>query len=181
MGESARRVALMLGLIDRACRWATAAAIAGLVVLVVADAIGRSLRIPVAGAVEVTEEYLMVAIVFLAMGFTHTEGRHIRIELFERWIPWLGGAFVKIGIEAVSLAYFALIAWQGLDHARSAFAIDKRSTSELNYPIGPAYALVAIGCTVMCLWLVRDIIALARGEPPRRGHADEDPMERPQE
>lgn len=171
----------MFVLVDRLCRWATAAAIAAMVVLVVADAIGRTLRMPVAGAVEVTEEYLMVAIVFLAMGFTHAEGRHIRIELFARWIPWLGGAVAKIGIEAVSLVYFALIAWQGLDHARSAFAIDKRSTSELNYPMGPAYALVVVGGVVMCLWLVRDIIALARGEPPRRGHADEDPAARPQE
>lgn len=171
----------MLDLVDRLCRWATAAAIAGMVVLVVSDAIGRTIRMPVPGAVEVTEEYLMVAIVFLAMGFTHTEGRHIRIELFERWIPWLGGAAVKIGIEAISLVYFALIAWQGLDNARSAFAIDKRSTSELNYPIGPAYSLVVIGCVVMCLWLVRDIVALAGGKPVKRGHDGADPLDRPQE
>jgi TRAP-type C4-dicarboxylate transport system permease small subunit len=171
----------MLGLIDRACRWATAAAIAMMVVLVVSDAIGRGLRMPVAGAVEVTEEYLMVAIVFLAMGFTHLEGRHIRIELFERWIPVLGGAFVKIAIEAISLVYFALIAWQGMDQARGAFAIDKRSTSELNYPMGPAYALVGIGCVVMCLWLARDIVALARGKAAVRPHNDADPLERPQE
>jgi TRAP-type C4-dicarboxylate transport system permease small subunit len=138
-----------------------------MVMLVVADAVGRTVRMPVAGAVEITEEYLMVAIVFLAMGFTHLEGRHIRIELFERWMPWIGGAFVRICIAAVSLAYFALIAWQGLDQTRNAFAIDKRSTSELNYPIGPAYALVVFGCVVMCLWLVRDIVALARGRAPK--------------
>jgi len=171
----------MLGLIDRACRWATAAAIAGMVMLVVADAIGRTIRMPVPGAVEVTEEYLMVAIVFLAMGFTHTEGRHIRIELFERWMPWLAGPVVKIGIEAISFMYFALIAWQGLDNARSAFAIDKRTTSELNYPMGPAYSLVVIGSVVMCLWLVRDIITLARGKPIRRGHDEADQLNRPQE
>ena len=171
----------MLDWIDRLCRWATAAAIAGMVILVVADAIGRTIRMPVPGAVEVTEEYLMVAIVFLAMGFTHTEGRHIRIELFQRWLPWLGGVPVRIGIEAVSFVYFALIAWQGLDNARSAFAIDKRSTSELNYPIGPAYSLVVIGCVVMCLWLVRDIVMLARGKHIRRAHDDADPVDRPQE
>lgn len=163
--------------IDRACRWATAAAIALMVVLVVADAIGRGLRIPVPGAVELTEEYLMVAIVFLAMGFTHTEGRHIRIELFERWFPWLGGAFVRIGIELTSFVYFALIAWQGLDQSYGAFAIDKRSTSELNYPMGPAYALVVIGCAVMCLWLARDILALARGATVKHAPDAAGPLE----
>ena len=167
----------MLEIIDRLCRWATAAAIAGMVVLVVADAIGRTLRIPVPGAVEITEEYLMVAIVFLAMGFTHAEGRHIRIELFARWIPWLASVAVKIGIEAVSLAYFALIAWQGLDQARSAFAIDKRTTSELNYPMGPAYSLVVVGCVVMCLWLARDIAALAQGKPVQRAPDPAGPLE----
>ena len=158
----------MFGFIDRACRWATAAAIALMVVLVVSDAIGRSLRMPVPGAVEVTEEILMVAIVFLAMGFTHVEGRHIRIELFERWLPWIGGAFVRIVVEAISFAYFALIAWQGLDQARSAFAIYKRTTSELNYPMGPAYLLVVIGSVVVCLWLARDIVALAGGKTVKR-------------
>lgn len=167
----------MLSFIDRACRWGTAAAIAAMVLLVVADAVGRSFRVPVPGAVEVTEEYLMVAIVFLAMGFTHVEGRHIRIELFERWMPWIGGAFVRIGVAAISLAYFALIAWQGLDQTRSAFAIDKRSTSELNYPIGPAYALVVIGCVVMCLWLARDIVAIASGKAPKHAPDAEGPLE----
>jgi TRAP-type transport system small permease protein len=160
----------MLQWVDRACRYATAAAIAVMVILVVADAIGRSLRIPVPGAVEVTEEYLMVAIVFLAMGFTHLEGRHIRIELFERWMPWIGGAFVRILVAAISLAYFALIAWQGLDQTREAFAIDKRSTSELNYPMGPAYALVVIGSIVVCLWLARDILALLHHRNGKQRH-----------
>lgn len=160
----------MLGIVDRACRLATAVAISAMVILVVADAVGRSIRIPVPGAVEITEEYLMVAIVFLSIGFTHVEGRHIRIELFERWMPWIGGTFVRIGIAAISLIYFALIAWQGLDQTRGAFAIDKRSTSELAYPIGPAYALVVIGCVVVCLWLVRDIVALVRGNARKQGH-----------
>jgi TRAP-type C4-dicarboxylate transport system permease small subunit len=154
----------VLDWIDRLCRWATAAAIGGMVILVISDAVGRTLRMPVPGAVEVTEEYLMVAIVFLAMGFTHAEGRHIRIELFERWMPWIAGPFVRIGVAAISLVYFGLIAWQGLDQTRSAFAIDKRSTSELNYPMGPAYALVVVGCVVMCLWLARDIGAIASGK-----------------
>lgn len=167
----------MLGLIDRICRWATAAAIAIMVVLVVCDAAGRMLRMPVPGAVEVTEEYLMVAIVFLAMGYTHLEGRHIRIELFERWMPWIGGAFVRIPVAAISLVYFALMAWQGLDHTRSAFAIDKRSTSELNYAMGPAYALVVVGCVVMCLWLARDILALARGRAPKWAVEPAGPLE----
>ena len=160
----------MLGLVDRACRLATAAAIAVMVLLVVADAVGRSLRIPVPGAVEITEEYLMVAIVFLAMGFTHAEGKHIRIELFERWMPWIGAAVVRLFVAAISLGYFALIAWQGLDQTRSAFAIDKRSTSELSYPVGPAYALVVIGSVIVCLWLARDIIALVRGNDKKQGH-----------
>lgn len=171
----------MLGIIDRACRWTTAAAIAVMVVLVVSDAVGRSFRMPVSGAVELTEEYLMVAIVFLAMGFTHLEGRHIRIELFERWMPWISGTFVRVNIAVISLAYFALIAWQGLDQTRSAFAIDMRSTSELNYPMGPAYALVVVGSVVMCLWLARDIAALFLGKAPEWKQEHGDSPERPQE
>lgn len=154
----------MFALIDRACRLLTAAVTFATMLLIVADATGRSLCIPIAGAVEIIEEYLMVAIVFLAMGFAYGEGRHIRIELFERWLPWIGRAPVRMGVAAVSLVYFALIAWQGLGQTREALAIDKRSASELAYPMAPAYALVVVGSLIMCLWLLRDIVALARGE-----------------
>lgn len=161
----------MLERIDRSCRLITAAITLTMMLLIVADAIGRSLRIPVAGAVEITEEYLMVAIVFLSMGFTYREGRHIRIELFERWLPWIGGVFVRMVVAAIALVYFALIAWQGAGQTLEAFRIDKRSASELAYPMGPAYALVVVGSVLVSLWLLRDIVDLARGhvrEPGER-------------
>lgn len=164
----------MLELIDRGCRLVAAAVTFATMLLIVADATGRSLGIPVAGAVEITEEYLMVAIVFLAMGFTYRQGRHIRIELFERWLPWLAGAPVRIAVAAISLVYFALIAWQGLGQTREALAIDKRSASELAYPMAPAYALVVVGSVVICLWLAHDIVALARGRSPQAKDATPD-------
>lgn len=158
----------MLKLVDDACRVVAAVVTFATMVLIVADATGRALGRPVPGAVELTEEYLMVAIVFLAMGFTYREGRHIRIEIFERWIPWIGSAAVRIVVAAIALVYFALIAWQGLSQTREAFAIDKRSASELAYPMGPAYALVVVGSVLISLWLLRDIVRLARGKgvPP---------------
>ena len=135
----------MLSRIDRGCRLASAAITFAMMLLIVADAVGRSLRIPVPGAVEITEEYLMVAVVFLSMGFTYREGRHIRIELFERWFPWIGGAVVRLVVAAISLTYFALIAWQGAGQAGEAFAIDKRSASEVDWP-STLVSRISTGC-----------------------------------
>lgn len=159
----------MLDRIDGACRLVAALVTFAMMLLIVADATGRTIGIPVAGAVEITEEYLMVAVVFLAMGFTHREGRHIRIELFERWLPWIGHRAVRMAVTAISLVYFVLIAWQGLSQTLEALAIDKRSASELAYPLAPAYALVVIGSVVMSLWLIHDLLVQGRGratQPP---------------
>jgi TRAP-type transport system small permease protein len=144
--------------VDLAFRWVVAAVTMAMMTLIVADATGRLLNRPIPGAVEITEEYLMVAIVFLAIGFTHTEGRHIRIELFERIVPALGGPIVRIAVSAISLGYFALIAYQGGAQTAYALRIDQRSASELGYPLGPAYALVVVGSGMVCVWLVRDIV-----------------------
>ena len=129
-----------------------------MMVLIVSDAIGRAFKYPVPGVMEITEEYLMVAVVFLGLGFTQRAGRHIKVELFERWIPQLKAPLTKMILNAIAIIYFGMMSYYAWVHTAHAIQIKKRSISELAYPLAPAYFLVVIGCTVICIWLAIETI-----------------------
>ncbi len=134
--------------------------------LIVADATGRALNAPIPGVVELTEEYLMIAVVFLSLGLAHSAGQHIRIEIFGHMWPVIRHRFVRMAIDLAGAVYFALIAWQGGSQVAYAWSIGQRSASELAYPLAPAYAIVVFGSLIMCLWLIFDVILLAAGRAP---------------
>lgn len=139
-----------------------------MMVAIVADATGRAFNHPIPGVTEVTEEYLMVAVVFLALGFTHSAGRHIGIDLFRRFWPVIGHRFVRMTVDLLGAGYFALIAWYAGDQTAYALSIGQRSSSELAYPLAPAFALVVLGASIMSLWLLLDVALTAAGRPPQR-------------
>lgn len=139
-----------------------------MMVLIVSDAIGRAFNYPMPGAWEITGEYLMVAIVFLGLGFTQRAGRHIKVELFNRWIPQLNASLTKIILNAVAIGYFGLMAYYGWSNTAYAIQIKKCSISELAYPLAPAYFLVVIGCAFMCIWLAVEILQQLASRKDRR-------------
>ncbi len=153
--------------IDSVFKFVVQAVIFMMMVLIVSDAIGRAFNHPVPGVTEITEEYLMVAVVFLGLGFTQRAGRHIRVELFERWIPQLNAPVAKMILKTIAIVYFGMMAYYGWLNTVHAFQIRTRSISELAYPLAPAYFLVVIGCAVLCIWLVIETIGgykLGRGK-----------------
>jgi TRAP-type C4-dicarboxylate transport system permease small subunit len=153
--------------IDRMLQAVVSVIVFAMMALIVADATGRTFGLPIRGVVEITEEYLMVAIVFLALGFTHTAGRHIRVELFGMLWPIIGHRYVRLATNLMGAVYFALIAWHGAGQTAYAWSSGQRSASELAYPMAPAYALVVVGGVMMCLWLLLDVVLVALGRQAR--------------
>jgi len=131
--------------------------------LIVGDATGRALNVPIPGVVEITEEYLMIAVVFLSLGLTQSAGQHIKIEIFGRLWPLIGHRYVRMAIDLAGAIYFGLIAWFGAGQVIYAWRIGQRSASELAYPLAPAFALVVIGSVIMALWLLIDVAKAAAG------------------
>ncbi|MFO1188221.1 MAG: TRAP transporter small permease [Alphaproteobacteria bacterium] len=131
--------------------------------LIVADAIGRALHIPIPGVVEITEEYLMIAVVFLSLGLTQSAGQHIKIEIFGHMWPFIGHRYMRMAIDLAGAIYFGLIAWFGGGQVIYAWQIGQRSASELAYPLAPAFALVVVGSIIMGLWLLIDVAKAATG------------------
>lgn len=143
--------------LDTVCKYLAQASLFLMMVLTVGDAIGRKLNYPIAGAAEFSAEYLMVGVVFLALGTTQRAGRHIKVEVMERFIPQFADRWLKAATSAIAFIYFGIIAYYGWLQTAYALRIDQRSTSELAYPLAPAHFLVAIGSAILCMWLAKDV------------------------
>lgn len=152
------RVVRAVRRIDDVLRRIVAVVVALMMMLIVVDATGRLFRHPLPGVVEITSEYLMVAIVFLAVAFVQSDGRHVRIELFESWWPGLRRRAVRAIVDLLGAVYFAFLAWQVTETAAHAWSVGQRSTSVLGYPMFPAYAIVVLGCALVALWLLLDVL-----------------------
>lgn len=125
--------------------------------------IRKFLDVSILGLYEFTEEYLMVAAVFLALSHVYAVGGHVRVTLFEHLVPPSLRAPWRYLQLALGLALFGLIAVKGWEAAIDAWRFDEVSMSALGYPMAPALMLVPIGSAMLCLRIIQGFF---RGPPP---------------
>ena len=128
------------------------------------DAGGRYIfNHPLTGALEITEKYLMVAVVFMGIGLTYRQGSFIRVELLIRHlrpkakvvIDYLGhllSLLLNLLLLIATTLYTLKIIPTGL------------TTSTLNIPLVPAYAIAPLGFLYLCLLLMFDLPKVRKGE-----------------
>lgn len=104
---------------------------------------------------EFTEDYLMVGLVFLALGYVYSVGGHVRVTLFE---PLLPSTFKLVWTkfhQILAFILFALIAVKGWEAAAQAYEYNEVSNSLLAYPLAPALCLVPIGSALLCIRILQ--------------------------
>jgi len=129
-----------------ALAYISACAIFAMMLLISADVLSRYLLgNPITGAVEFTEEYLMVMAVFLALSWTFKEGGHIRVELVVRLLParWQDRVYA-IG-NAIAGIVFAVITALAATTAVDVWQEGVTSSSSLAYPMAPTYVVIVVG------------------------------------
>lgn len=132
------------------------AAIAGITTL---DGLGRYLfNRPIAPAYEITEMYLIVAVVFLAMGFVYKEGGHVDVTLLFDKLPKSVQYVLNKFNALLTLILFFLItvaSWRvGVRMIRVGGVM-----SSVNIPTGPAYFLVVIGSIFLMVRLIETLFS----------------------
>lgn len=138
--------------IEQICMVIAGAALMMLMLLTTVDTLARYLfSAPLTGVVEFSEEYLMIAVIFLPISYVYIAGGHIKIELLERFFP----ARVKTVTEKVNIAFglilFALIVYAFIPSVQQAIEINEVSSCALAYPMAPAYIMVTLGCLLICI------------------------------
>lgn len=116
---------------------------------------------PFSGSFEFTE-FLMSAIVFLAIAYTGWTGGHVSVDLFEKWLDRPGLRFLPAAIALVGSALFAVIAWQGM---RETIATIDQLSNMLRWPHYPFRFIVAFGAAMFAIVLLIQSIQSLR-QPP---------------
>lgn len=130
-----------------------------MMLLVTVDVLGRKFfHQPVPGSVEITEDYLMIALVYLAMSYVYTQGGHVRVTMFRRFIPDLLKLPVDILLNLLSLIFFVILAVRGWTTTLRAVEFHEFSSCILAYPLAPAYFIMTLGAALLCVRILETII-----------------------
>jgi TRAP-type C4-dicarboxylate transport system permease small subunit len=125
--------------------------------LTVVDVIGRFLfNSPILGSFEITQ-YLIVVMIFSFIGNAQAEKWHVSVEILVNTFPKRVQALIDLFNALVGVLLMAVISWMGFEKAFESMAT---GDSPMNLPV-PQYPFVfflAIGCAIMCIEFVRDIL-----------------------
>jgi len=125
--------------------WIGAAALIILVLTTLANVIGRYLlRMPLTGAVEISELFLVVT-VFFGVAYTEVRRQHVTFNEVVAFFPrrlraiTIGAMYFLVGVYAL------VMSWQETLLAISYMRPSVRVTDVLKIPIAPAMFIIAIG------------------------------------
>ncbi len=128
-------------------------------VWIFSDAIGRyAFNSPIPGTLEVTEEYLMVFVVFLAMGYTQRLDGHVRADVFLTYMPTKSLPVIQQINRIATLLFAIIVIITGVQQFLSAVELKSVSRGVLAYPLAPAYLIMVLGMSVFALRLILEII-----------------------
>lgn len=144
-----------------------------MLVAIVADVTRRTLfGESVAGVVELAE-VMMVAIVFLGLGFAERRGAHVSMTLLIRKLPPRAAAVVNgLGL----LLVVAVVGWMvyvTADRALVSFEDREFRFGLVRVPVWPARIAIAVGLVVYFLELVFRLIDDVRAAMGRASEADD--------
>lgn len=148
----------------------TAATIAGIallsaMVLVTCDAVLRHVfSAPLTFQLQLTESYLMVIGIMLALPWGYRTGGRIRImALLNVLRPAVRAAVYRAGLLA-SAIYLFLLGWRALLIAQEAFVKNELIMGVIDWPVGWSWVWVPIGCFLLAVRLMVDAAAPALTE-----------------
>jgi TRAP-type C4-dicarboxylate transport system permease small subunit len=121
---------------------------------------------------EITEEYLMVMVVFLALSYVYKIGGHVRVTMItDRFIPSRFMAGINKVLNFVYLGFFVIMTYQGFLAAVQAWKFGEVSSTILAYPLAPALFMVPLGAFLVCLRIVQNILC-GRADTDTKPHSN---------
>ena len=133
----------------------------GMMLLTTCDVIGRYIfNSPITGAYEITE-VMMVTVIFLFIGYTQAERGHISIDLVIRLLPKKVRTTIDIITHLLSLFIIILIAWMNILRCLELMRRNE-VTAILYIPVSPFVLILAIGCLVYAIELIKTIYNLVK-------------------
>ena len=155
----------LMGILEKLLIWVASLALLVLTLLTTADALGRHFfNSPIPGTGEIIEDYFMIALIFLPLSYSFMQEGHVHVTMIERFFPARLKFVVNKFNLLMSFLLFVLIALAGWKGFAEAWRINEISTSSIGYPMWPCYAMVPIGCGLLCLRILQVFLGRAKKE-----------------
>jgi TRAP-type transport system small permease protein len=123
------------------------------------DVMGRYIfNHPLVGALEITEDYLMVIVIFFAISYTFTRNGHVSVELFDKFMSVHVKKIILKLVHLIGLVYILLITGQGYKQMVNTYTSGSLSKSSLAYILWPAYLILVLGSALLCIRLFQALI-----------------------
>ena len=132
--------------VSRVFKLLGAAALMGMMLLTVADVVGRFFKAPIFGSVEVVG-FLAAILVAAALPYTYRADGHVGVEILVRLLPKQKQLWITILTRTLSLILFSLITWQMFLYAKDIHETGEVSMN-LEFPVYYIVYLLSAGLTV---------------------------------
>jgi TRAP-type C4-dicarboxylate transport system permease small subunit len=103
-------------------------------------------------------EFMMVAVVYLAIAYVQQLKDHIKIEIVTQWLPQKAQDALDLFGSLVGLVIFTIITWQSGRLAWEAWETQDYTMGIVQFPLWPAKTILPIGVGLFCLRLLLDIL-----------------------
>lgn len=127
--------------------------------LTTVDVAGRYLfNAPIIGVFEITE-FLVLILIFSFIGYAQAGKAHVSVDLLVAQFPRKLQVITDLFTHTICLTLMGLITWMGVRRALELMAVGGVSPN-LKVPAYPFVFFLSLGCAVMCLQYLVDIIRL---------------------
>jgi TRAP-type C4-dicarboxylate transport system permease small subunit len=165
--DSISRIQKILDRITAGVSWVGAGALVLMVLIVVANVVGRYLlRKPVLGAVEMVG-LLTVITVFCVLALTEAKGAHIVVDILVSRLHGRTKATLASIMSLLGAVFFIIMGWQGWDLVLSNLSPFVRVTGVLSIPFAPFMLIMAFGCVLFGLELLVHVFSPTSGRKQR--------------
>jgi len=130
-----------------------------MMLLVVANIIGRYLfNKPLDGTLEFTES-LLVLIIFLSVALTQYDGGHIRVTLLRRRLPKSWAQALDIFCMIAGAAFFTWCTYAAWRFALQSWSFKEQEWGTVVFPLYPVKFVVFVGLLMLAVQFLLDAIA----------------------
>jgi len=156
---SMKTVSDKLGRISVALAYVGAFSLFCIMCLTTADVVGRYFfNAPILGVFELTE-FMVLILIFSFLAYTQFAKAHVSVDLLITLFPKRFRIYIELFNHSLCLILMGLITYMGFSRALELVEFGEASPN-LGVPLYPFVFFLVLGCIVMCIEYIRDLLRL---------------------
>lgn len=146
---------------SRILSWIAGIILVIIMLLTIINVIARTIYQPMLGHNEIIA-YAFAVVVAFGLAYAASQKRHVSVVMLFLLIPKRAQEVIELIMTVLSIALFAVIAWQSAVFGLEKWLSVGENDPVLKIPIIPFRLTISLGSAILCLVLASDLVKLAR-------------------